>query len=57
MHIIIYDTRDGDIKRNVECPPDSAQAQCEEHEAWLEHPEVDDSANRLDLTTLTVVPL
>lgn len=57
MNIIIYDTDAGTINRCVTCPEEMAQEQCGPSEDWLEHDWVDDSKYKIDLTTLTVVPI
>ena len=57
MNIIIYDTDTGAINRCVSCPEEMVQEQCGPNEDWLEHDWVDDSKHKIDLTTLTVVPI
>lgn len=57
MNIIIYETVTGIINRCVTCPAEMAQEQCRLDETWLEHDWVDDSKYKIDLATLTVVPI
>lgn len=54
---IVYNTLDGDIRVNVQCTKDEIQLQCRENEAWMEHTPVDDSAYKVDLETLEIVPV
>lgn len=54
---IVYSTIDGDIRVNIQCVPDEIELQCKENEAWMEHDPVDDSAYKVDLETLEIVPI
>lgn len=54
---IVYNTLDGDIRVNVQCTEEEIQLQCRENEAWMEHARVDDSAYKVDLETLEIVPI
>ena len=54
---IVYNTLDGDIRVNVQCTEDEIQLQCHANEAWMEHIPVDDSAYKVDLETLEIIPI
>lgn len=54
---IVYSTIDGDIRVNIQCVPDEIELQCKENEAWMEHDPVDDSAYKVDLEALEIVPI
>lgn len=56
-NIIIYSLTDGDILRCVICPIGMENDQCGEGEAWIAHDRVDDTAFKVDLATLEVVPV
>lgn len=57
MKIIVFSLADGVIQRNMECPEASVEIQCSEGEWWIEHEPVDDAAFKVDLETLSVVPI
>lgn len=54
---IVYNTLDGDIRVNVQCTEDEIQLQCRANETWMEHIPVDDSAYKVDLETLEIIPI
>lgn len=57
INIVVYLQADGSILRCVTCPSEMADLQCSEGEAWLEHERVDDTAFKIDLDTLEIVPI
>lgn len=54
---IVYNTINGDIRVNIQCIAEDIQMQCGVNEAYLEHEWVDDSAYKVDLETLEIVPI
>lgn len=54
---IVYSTIDGDIRVNIQCIPEDIAVQCQPNEAWMEHAPVDDSAFKVDLSTMEIVPI
>lgn len=57
IEIIVYSTVDGMIFKSVTCKPEDAPLQCGPDQAWMEHAPVDDSAYKVDLETLEIVPI
>lgn len=54
---IVYSIIDGDIRVNIQCIPEDIAMQCGPNESWMEHIPVDDSAYKVDLSTLEIVPI
>lgn len=57
IEIIVYSTIDGLIFKSVTCRESDAPLQCMENQAWMQHSPVDDSAFKVDLSTLEIVPI
>lgn len=57
IDIIVYSTIDGMIFKSVTCKEEDAPLQCGPNQAWMQHIPVDDSAYKVDLETLEIVPI
>lgn len=57
IEIIVYSTIDGTIIKSVTCKESDAPFQCMENQSWMQHAPVDDSAFKVNLSTMEIVPI
>ena len=55
--IIIYNIATGDIVRCISCPESMIESQTNSGEGFIEHDRVDDTAYKVDLNTLEIIPV
>lgn len=58
MNIVIYKIDSGAIIKSISCPEDMVSIQYDhETENFIEHDRVDDTAYKVDLNTLEIIPV